>query len=255
MGMDEQNQVRQQAEEDARHQRGYGEAFTGLQSADFKRSTEGITWRSRASLAGRVAQLLSEDNNYTFLSWAIYRWPVAFLTHLADYNMAAYDKGTRKAKFTIELDDDNAYFGLYIERGNENVDHEWDWTRLIPALTQSNVLQDCIATSEIEHNIKMIGRASQGQETSHYSNGLEKGSVSLWPESNPENLTVAEQLSSLVACPNNQWIELYFLATVPKAQAIQAGTGMAVIMANTMRALLPVYAAATGNELAISQVD
>lgn len=99
MGWEEQEQVRQQAVEEARYQHGYGEDFTGLRETDFKRNTESTTWRSRRGLAGQVSRLLSQasmDPSYTFVSWAIYRWPVAFLTHREDYNMAAFEMAYAK---------------------------------------------------------------------------------------------------------------------------------------------------------------
>lgn len=97
LGWEEQDEVRRQAEEDLRQQRGYGEEFTGLTPTDFKTRVEGTRWRSRRGLAGRVARLLtdaSSDPPYTFLTWAIYRWPVAFLAHREYYEMASQRQGS-----------------------------------------------------------------------------------------------------------------------------------------------------------------
>lgn len=87
MQWEREEEERHQAAVEAGYQKGYGRDFTGLYDSDFKTNTEGTTWRSRASLAGRVSQLLSADTLYTFVSWAIYGWPVAFLTYREDYEM------------------------------------------------------------------------------------------------------------------------------------------------------------------------
>jgi len=111
--LEEQETARYAAEQDARYQRGYGEAFTGLKASDFKLFTKSTTRRSRKDLAGLVCKKASQNTLYTFVSWAIYRWPVAFLTHRDDYAMAAFEMGSRKAKFTLEIDECYLYYGFY----------------------------------------------------------------------------------------------------------------------------------------------
>ena len=132
--LDHEIEAREAKREERCFLHGFGEAFAGLQETDFKQTTEDTNWRSRAGLAGRVARILSAGTPDTFISWAIYRWPVAFLTHRADYKMASAKYGTRKVKFTIELDETNAYYGFYIEKNNGPMDDSWDWLRLLAAL-------------------------------------------------------------------------------------------------------------------------
>lgn len=180
MRLEEQEAARQAAHEEAQYQRGYGEAFIGLQESDFKTSTEGTTWRSRAGLAGAVASKASEGIPYTLVSWSIYRWPVAFLTHREDYAMAAFEMGSRKAKYTLEIDEDHLYYGFYIEKGDVLLDHEWDWPRLLHRLMGNGSLRSVIATAEKEHGTRFIGRMSRGKERFHFANGLDLGAQSLW---------------------------------------------------------------------------
>ena len=244
MSWENEEEVRLKAKEEARYQHGYGIDFAGLADSDFKTNTEGTTWRSRRGLAGQVALLLTPNSGYNFVSWAIYRWPVAFLTHREDYYMAAFELGTRKAKFTIELDESNAYYGLYVEGNIGTLDNVWDWTRLLPRLRQQNDLQAAIDSAEVEHDVRFIGRSSPGRETFHFADGLSKSAESLWNEEDPSSFTVLERLGHLEKIPKSHWGELYLLATMPKQEAVRSGVKIAFRIAEVMRSLLPVYTAA-----------
>lgn len=225
---------------------GFGKAFAGLQETDFKTSTEGTRWRSRASLTGRVARILSTGTPDTFISWAIYGWPVAFLTHREDYDMAAFETGSCKAKFTIELDERFAYYGFYIEKNDGPMDARWDWPRLLAALQFNESLQQVICQSEIEHGARFIARMSQGEEHFHYSNGLERGAQPLWDETNASSQPISERLKLFKQIPGDYWGEVYIIAQLPKAEAIQQGVKVSDTIAGLMRSLMPVYRAAVG---------
>lgn len=245
MSWEEQARAQEQEAIEARFQQGYGEDFTGLVDSDFKTNTEGTTWRSRRGLAGSVAQYLSTNTPYTFVSWAIYRWPVAFLTHRADYEMAAYEMGSRKAKFTIELDENSLYYGLYLERSDEAMDRTWDWTRLLPVLRESPALQEVIVEAELEAGLRFLGRAYQGEDTFHFADGPSKGARALWPEETPANLSVTERLGRLAQIPEGHWVEFYIMGTMAKEDAVAEGVQVAQHIAAAMRLLLPLYTAAT----------
>lgn len=244
MQADEQAAARRADEVEGQYQRGYGTGFTGLRSSDFKTSTEGTNWRSRAGLAGQVALLASEATPYTFVSWSIYRWPVAFLTHREDYSMAAFEMGSRKAKFTLEVDDDYLYYGLYVEKGNEPMDHVWDWPRLTQALKADKALQSVLAAVESAHGARFIGRMSRGDEHFHFANGLEMGAESLWDESQPARLGVDERVAQLESIPDDHWGEIYIIARMPKQDAIDLGVDVAKPVAGLIKVLLPLYEAA-----------
>lgn len=244
MQLEEQEAIRQTAEEDARYQRGYGEAFSSLKEADFKTSTEGTTWRSRAGLAGRVALLASEETPYTFVSWSIYRWPVAFLTHREDYAMAAFEMGSRKAKFTLEIDEHSLYYGFYVEKGPEPLNHEWDWRRLLHRLNLDEDLCNAIAGVEKEHSSRFIGRHSQGTERFHFANGPEMGAQALWNEQAAASLNIHERLTALRDIPADHWGEIYVISTIPEQRAIELRADVAKPIAEMFKSLLPIYDAA-----------
>lgn len=245
MDLEQQEAVQRVAAEEARSQKGYGQAFSGLSQGDFKTSIESTTWRSRQGLAGRVSKLLSDGTDYTFVSSAIYPWPIAFLTHHAGYQIAAFDLGSRKAKFTIELDAHNAYYGFYIERNNGPMDDTWDWPRLIRTLRSNESLRDVIEYAEAEHAARFIGRMSKGEEHFHFSNGIAMGSKPLWNEANAaEQGGVLKRLEQLDTIPEDHWGEIYIIGTMPKRDAIEYGVKVAEPMVRLMRALLPIYKAA-----------
>lgn len=244
MSWEEKTKAQEREAAEARYQQGYGVDFSGLMASDFKSGTEGTTWRSRRSLAGSVAQYLSADTRYTFVSWAIYRWPVAFLTHREDYQMAAYEMGSRKAKFMVELDENNVYYGLYLERSDSGMDTTWDWTRLLPALQKNLALQEMIVEAEVENGIQFLGRTYQGQDTFHFADGPAKGALNMWDEENSSALSVVERIEQLTQIPEGKWGEIYFVATIPKNEALQEGVRIAHKIASDMRVLLPLYTAA-----------
>lgn len=244
MAWEEQEQEQRAAAKEASYQKGYGEGFTGLQEGDFKRSTQGTTWRSRRGLAGLVSLLLSDGTPYTFISWSIYRWPVAFLTHREDYSMAAFEMGSRKAKYTLETDEKDIYYGFYIEKYDEPMDATWDWTRLMAAFKRDPSLLVVIQEAERQHGVRFLGRHSYRTEHFHFTNGIEKGSKPLWDEARSTKIPLSERLTLLENIPPNYWGELYILGATPKYEAVQAGLSLADSIAAAMRALLPVYRAA-----------
>lgn len=232
--------------EERRFLHGIGEAFSGLQETDFKATVEGTNWRSRAGLAGRVARILSAGTSDTFISWAIYGWPVTFLTHRAGYEMAAFEMGSRKAKYTIELDESYAYYGFYVEKNDGPMDATWDWPRLLEALQKDEKLGQIIREMETRHNARFIGRKSRGNKHFHYANGAEFGSRLLWDEPGSRSLSVVERLQLLEQVPDDHWGEIYIIGRLPKAEAIGQGIRVSDTIADLMRELLPVYRAAVG---------
>ncbi len=244
MSWEDQDEVQRKGAEEERFQQGYGDDFAGLEASDFKTSTEGTRWRSRRGLAGHVALLLTPNTPYTFVSWAIYRRPVAFLTRREDYRMAAFDMGTRKARYTIELDERNVYYGFLIEGQGGNMDQSWDWLRFLPAVRDNTDLQTTITDVETNHGARFLARVSNGQGTFHFADGLEKGAVPLWDEQNPAGYSLVDRLSRLEAIPDGQWVEVYLMATTTREAALRAGMQISHNMATVLRAMLPVYTTA-----------
>ncbi len=158
--------------------------------------------------------------------------------------MAAFELGTRKAKFTIELDDKSVYCGLYVEGISGTLDGAWDWTRLLPRLKSQKSLRDIIEVAESRNDVRFIARTSVGEETHHFTDGLTKSATSLWDEGDPAKLRVEERLRRLEEIPINHWCEFYLMAEIPKQEALQNGIKIAHRITDVMRVLLPIYTAA-----------
>jgi hypothetical protein len=242
--LDERAPVRRADRGATHYQRSRETAFTGLKTSDFSTSIVGTSWRRREGLAGQVALAVSAATPYTFLSFPIYPWPVAFLTHRDDNSMATADTGSRQAKFTLEVDNEYLYYGLYVEKGDEPMDHKWDWPRLIQALKSDETLRSTVVAAESERGARFIGRMSQGDKHFHFANGLEMGAESLWDESPTTSLSVEERVAELESIPDNYWGEIYIIARMPKQEALDLGANVARRIARLFRILLPLYEAA-----------
>lgn len=245
MLLDDQAAERDRAEREARYQQGYGDAFTGLTASDFKTSIEGTSWRSRRHLGGLVARCASAKTPYTFVSWSVYPWPVVFLTHRENYNMAAFAQGSRKAKFTLEVDEVFLYYGFYIERSDQPMDASWDWLRFRSALLSSPDISIIIEEVEQDPMMRFIGRKSAGSDHFHLSNGLQAGAASLWDEQEAHRIAVEQRIELLTQIPSGYWGEAYIVAQLPKEEAIALGIRVAEPITDLFRTLLPLYRAAS----------
>jgi hypothetical protein len=154
----------------------------------------------------------------------------------------------RKAKFTLEVDEQRIYYGLYVERDAGPMGHTWDWPRLMSALYPGSPLAAQLARVEEDLRLRCIGRAIAGDETKHFhfSNGLAAGAMSLWPEENPRSTPLSSRLEQLAAVPEGQWVELYILGAMGRSVALAAGARLATLIADVMKALLPLYEVASG---------
>ena len=70
--------------------------------------------------------------------------------------------------------------------------------------------------------------------------------MSLWDESGDSGLTVSERIGLISHIPNNHWMELYLMCSLPKRKAIAEGEGIADSISDFMTSIFPVYEAAVG---------
>ena len=71
-----------------------------------------------------------------------------------------------------------------------------------------------------------------------------KGAQSLWDEEQAASMPIAQRLDLLDTIPDDHWGEIYIIARMPKADAIDAGIDVAHAMASLIRDMLPLYKAA-----------
>lgn len=218
MQIEEQLSLEEQVRATLRDLSRYGKEFTGLTENDFSESIEGTSWRSRESMAGEVARLLTHRvSGLTFYSKAIYPWNQAYITHrqdLVQHSPAATETMSRRVKYRIELDLHAAYYGLYTERQVEALATD-DWFAFIDAVGSR---QDLIQ----ELHLRMIGFSDKyAQPTS-----LE---------------TIEDVLDFFANAPSEANAALFVGMETNRETAIDAGMGFARQIADMMADLLPVY--------------
>ncbi|GAB4481794.1 MAG: hypothetical protein Kow00124_29920 [Anaerolineae bacterium] len=242
LALEEQIASRRAAEREVRHMQRYGEDFAGLTEADFTAAPVGVTWRSRRGLAGRVARLLSETTPYTFLPWSSEGWPVAYLVHRENYEIANSDMSSRKARFMIEIDESGVYYGFHIERSSTAMDDTWDWPQLMARLKASDRLSLVISRAESQYGARLVGRISEEEElTRYHMPGAERP---LWDENHIGTTSIEERLEVLNDLPEGQWCRVYIMVHRDREQAMAAGAAIADQIASFMQHLLPIYEAA-----------
>ena len=105
----------------------YAIKFEGIKEDDFSEDVAGATWRHYDSLGGAVAVRLKSDK-FDIASWPSYGLSAI---HWADLNHRRHDDFQLQAKFFARLDEKCLYFGLDIERSNQEKDAKDDWNAFI----------------------------------------------------------------------------------------------------------------------------
>lgn len=215
-----------------------GLAFQGLNEHDFKRGTAGTSWRSRANLGGLLAQRVSDRTGRFFQSYAIYRRAEVHIVQPACYIL---ETGEREAKFVIHLDEYNARYGFYIEKGNDPMDETWHWLHFIRALDRNKKLQGELKTAMAKHNLhwEIYAEADGGltAEVTVTQNGL------VWHRQGTDGISWDGFVDRLRGIGAHQWCNLYLSALIPKDKAIDMGTRIADPVTEVYQALLPLYEA------------
>lgn len=221
-------------------------SFDGFQDSDFQLGTAGTTWRSRQALGGVLARRLMQRTSYDFLSWAVPRWPWVHVARPEHYRRKDAPADA-DAKFEVQLNESEARFGLYIERGDSSVLEDptkWDCFRFFAALSQNRAVQQTLRKSTAEYGVvlQLLGPETlEPRQVSWGEGGLvwiqsgERTSVT-WPD-------VAQRLETI---DPELWINISMGKKMPKDDAIARGANIADDIIAVFLSLLPVYEAATG---------
>jgi hypothetical protein len=230
--------------EERRYLRSYGKDFKGLDADEFKREIVGTRWRRRSELPGMVARKLSvAQREFTFTSWAVARRPVAYLIHREEYDEGSADAPENNARFTIELDEANLYYGLVVERSGAAMSDEWDWPRFIAALRDDETVREGIDIAAETYGAKVIGRVLGDNEDYYYGDTGDAIEM-MWSRDEAAGMSINDQLTAIGEVPDSTRAEVFIMVRQPKAEAVSAGARIADRITGLMSALLPVYAAA-----------
>jgi hypothetical protein len=212
----------------------YASRFEGLQEHDFSKDVAGATWRYYYSLGGAVAVRLKLDK------FDIASWPRHGLctTHWADINHRRHDDFRLQAKFFARLDEKYLYFGLDIERSNEEKDAKDDWNAFIAWLRDAE--NDSWLNKVVsEYDFSLYDMKEEGAFTGAIMSA--GGKWRLFNEGQEEEIeSLADFLNDLT---DSTWVDLQIAKTVEKDEVVTRGVEIADDIAGLFGRLMPLYEA------------
>jgi hypothetical protein len=216
--------------------------FEGLVDGDFKRGIAGTTWRAR--LGRLIVRELSAETGQDFKSHPIYPQAIVHIARPECYHNER-KRGSREAKFVLQLDAEGALYGLYIERNSGPMDETWHWPNLMAALAQDEALQKKTLAAmrrlglewEVYAPEALVAQVAAG----------EAGLVWRPAEGDEEAIAWPELVQRLSEIDEGTWCNLYLCTRLGKTEAIAAGADIAKRAVAVYRELLPLYEAAVTN--------
>lgn len=220
-----------------------GRKFDGLEDSDFKLGVTGTTWRRRTTLAGRLAQGLSDSSAHPFLSHAVYRRPQVYVA-----STERFDKKNKypAAKFDFRLNEEEAQYGFYVEKNDGAIDEEWDWQRLTTALAEDEVLRQEVIEAMREHDLYWQLEVKEDDELVWEATAVVNDDALTWQQDDTsETFSWSEFVQKLKQIDPNYWADLHLCQKMSKEEALAAGEDIAEPAITVFHALLPLYEAST----------
>lgn len=218
-----------------------GRRAQALRESDFQVGVAGTEWRSRSRLGGLLARELSQATTYEFLSYAVHGQAWVHIVEPAHYESKT---SKQKAKFVFGLDDEQAIYGFYIERNSGPMDASWHWPSMMRALQVDEALHGelhtAMRTHSLEWRMQAHNEAAPLAVISVAGNGLQWARPG---DSNQEPITWVEFVAWLGALDPETWWNLWLVASLPRADALAEGLGIAGKAVALYRALLRLYEA------------
>lgn len=208
--------------------------FKGIQEDDFSEDVAGATWRHYDSLGGAVAVRLKSDK-FDIASWPSYGLSAI---HWADLNHRRHDDFQLQAKFFARLDEKCLYFGLDIERSNQEKDAKDDWNAFIAWLRDAENAS-WLNKVVCEHDFSIYDMKEEGSFTGTIMSA--GGKWRLFNEGQEEEIeSLADFLDDLT---DSTWVDLQMAKTVKKEEVVTRGVEIADDIAGLFEMLMPVYEA------------
>ena len=220
----------------------WGRDWHGLLETDFQDSSSGTHWRNRGELGGAVASELSEKISQRFESYACYRQSEC---HYYDPERYDSDLRERQAKFVVDLCDDSAKIGFYIEHDDTELDESWDWGRLRAALQTNAELSHRVEQAMRRHNLSWSVYDEDGAEpVASVVLGQEVGQL-LLVQGDESNAMTWDELPAQLDDLDDDWRKLYLSKDVPREDALAMSTNFSAHATAIMADLMPLYQAST----------
>ena len=217
-----------------RHFPEYVSKFEGLKEDDFSKDVAGATWRHYDSLGGAVAVRLNSDE------FEITSWPRYGLSAInwADVNHRGHDDFRVQANFFARLDENCLYFGLDIERSNQEEDGKDDWDAFIAWLRDAN--NDSWLNKVVyEHDLSICDMKEEGAFA-----GSIKSAGGKWRLFNEGQEQETESLAGFLDdLTGSTWMDLQIVKIVEKGKVVTRGVEIADDIARLFEVLMPLYEA------------
>jgi len=221
-----------------------GRSFKGLVSGDFKDNITGTKWRSRTHTGGALANGLTAATEGEVQSYPVYRQPIV---HLARPDR--YDKGKRhvfSAKLFLELNEERARYGFYVEKSDDPMDETWDWGRFLDALEGDAALTAALGTTMAESDLSWrLYDDGDVQELAHYAASEEDTPLARIDQDQAEGADWSAFTLAMRDLDAGEWHNLYLCRDMPRAEVLAMGDGFVRAVVDTFRALMPLYDACT----------
>lgn len=210
----------------------FGNIFNGLKESDFNGNVTGTNWRSRNCLGGVVTERLYAGK-FSFNSWAIYRMPII---HWADIKHREREKAYLQAKFFVQLDESNLYYGFYIERSNKSSDNRNDWDTFLSWL--SNVENEIwLNKISIENDLSIYDKEGKSFK------GIIRAQNNKWTIHGEEDENIDSLSGFLSSLPETIWLDLVIAKIENKKEVLNKGGTIADDISKLFEILMPLYKA------------
>ena len=212
----------------------YASEFEGLKEDDFSEDVAGATWRHYDSLGGAVAVRLNSDK-FDIASWPRYGLSAI---HWDDLNHRRHDDFRLQTNFFARLDENCLYFGLYIERSNQEKDAQDDWNAFIAWLRDAK--NDSWLNKVVsEHDLSIYDIKEEGAFTGTIMSA--GGKWRLFNEGQEQEIeSLADFLEDLT---DSTWVDLQIAKIVKKDKVVTRGVEIADDIARLFEILMPLYEA------------
>ncbi|HID30979.1 MAG TPA: hypothetical protein EYP19_13395, partial [Desulfobacterales bacterium] len=214
----------------------YVSKFEGLKEDDFSQDVAGATWRHYDSLGGAVAVRLHSDE------FEITPWPRYGLSAInwGDLNHRGHDDFRLQANFFARLDEKCLYFGLDIERSNQEEDAEEDakddwnaFTAWLRDAKNDSWLNEVVC----KHDLSIYDMKEEGALSGSIISAGGK-----WALLNEGKEQEIESLAGFFDdLTGNTWVGLQIVKIVEKGEVVTRGVEIADDIARLFEVLMPLY--------------
>jgi hypothetical protein len=208
----------------------FGKKFNGFKESDFKRNVAGTNWRSRSCLGGAVTERLYVDK---FNSWTIYRMPTI---HWDNIKHRESGKAYLQAKYFVQLDESNLYYGFYIERSDKSSDKRTDWNAFLSWV--SNIENEIwLNKISIENDLSIYDKEEKSFK------GIIKSHNNKWRIHGKEHEDIDSLSAFLSSLPETIWLDLIIARIENKKEVLNKGESIADDISKLFEILMPLYEA------------